>query len=183
MAAGLAARVIHAPGRVVIGPTNLSNAYPHGGTEVGKTNAFAIQPQGTPFRVECEGLGEATDILEANNAYTAAFFLRGWDDEAVEKMTNGFVVGGTSRRAIFRVPANVPGTSSSGRAVILLYVPDDIIHVPSILIFAGIPDWTQGGELAFQRGEELGLPITVDCLRDSNNNMLDVARFTDLSLT
>ena len=184
MVAGNASRIIHAPGRIVIDPTNLSNAYPHGGTEIGKSNACPLTRIGQPFRVESEALGEATDILEGNNHYVFNCFLRGWDDDAVEQMlVGGYTVGGTTRHATFNAPKNVPGASSTGRSVILLYVPDDLIHSQAILIYNGIPDWTEGSEIAFQRGDELGLPLTVDCLRDSNDNMVTVGRYADLSLT
>ncbi len=185
MVAGNVARIVHAPGRVVVDPTNLSAAYPHGGTEVGKTNAFALQPFGEVFRVEYEGLGEAGDILEANKSWRAAFFLRGFDDDAIEQLTSwGYVVGGVSQHATFNEPGNkVPGESALLRAKKVLYVPDDLIHTPAILIYRGVADWTVGAEIAFQRGEELGIPITVDCVRDTNGNMLTVGRFADLSLT
>lgn len=184
MAAGKVSRIIHAPGRVVVGPSNLSSAFPHGGTEVGKTNAFGWSSHGVPFRVECEGLGEATDILEPNQRFSVSFFVRGWDDDAVELLlATGFVAGGTSQHAVFKAPVNVPGGTALGRAVILLYVPDDTIHVPAVLVYRGIPEWTEGSEIAFRRGDELGIPITVDCLRDANLNTLAIGRFDDLSLT
>ena len=184
MAAGDAARVIRAPGRIVIGPTNLSTTYPYGGTEVGKSNLCAVLPIGTPFRVECEGLGEASDILEPNNHYVFACFLRGWDNDAVQQLlAGGYNAGATTQHAFFDVPQNVPGASSIGRAVILLYVPDDLVHTPAVLIYRGIPDWSEGSELSFQRGSDLGIPLAVDCLRDANANMLRIGRLADLSLT
>lgn len=184
MVAGDVARVVRAPGRIVIGPTNLSAAYPYGGTEVGKSNACAVRPLGVPFRVECEALGEAIDILEPNNHWVFGCFLRGWDDDAVQQMlAGGYNAGTTTKHAFFDVPQNVPGTSSLGRAVILLYVPDDLIHTPAILIYSGIPDFADGAELVFQRGDELGILLTVDCVRDSSGNMLRIGRLADLSLT
>ena len=202
MAAGNVHRVIRAPGHVVIDPTDLStpgtdNAY--GGTLIGKTNACVVQSLGTPFRVESEGLGEITDVLEANNRWAFACFLRGWDDDAIrEAFSEGnktlgtaagnYEQGGTSSHSVFAVPGTrTPGQStlesSKSRAVILLYVPDDVIHVPAVLVYSGIPDWTEGAELAFQRGSELGLPLTIECLRDSNDNTLRIGRLADLSLS
>lgn len=184
MVAGTAASIIRAPGRIVIGPTDLSTVYPYGGTQIGLAKEVEFVAQGTPFRVECEALGEASDILEANKRFSFSCFLRGWDDDAVEQMlAGGYAAGATSQHATFAEPGNVPGASSIGRAVILLFVPDDIVHVNSLLIYRGVPDWTEGAQLAFQRGAEFGIPLTVDCLRDSNGNMLALERFSDLSLT
>ena len=185
MAAGNVARIIRAPGNIVVNPTNLAAAYPYGGTEVGKTNQCALQPMGSSFRVEYEGFREAGDILEGDNRYTFGCFLRGWDDDAVQKLlAGGYEAGSVTQHSVFHEPGNqVPGESALTRSVILLYVPDDLIHVPAVLIYNGVPDWTEGADLAFQRGDELGIPITLDCLRDSNNNMLRVGRFADLALS
>lgn len=186
MAAGNVARTIRAPGRLVVNPTTAfaSTAYPHGGTEVGFANQCIVQPLGTPLRIECEGLGEATDILEPNRSYVFTCFLRGWDDDAIEKcQAQSFVAGATSQHAVYRSPDNVPGASSIGRAVILAYIPDDPLHVPGVLIYRGIVDWSSGAEVVFQRGAELGLPLTVDCLRDASGSMLKIGRMADLILS
>ncbi len=186
MAAGNVARILRGPGRLVIGPTNLSNAYPYGGTEVGKTTLCALQSFGTPFRVESEGLGEAIDILEGNKRFVFGCFLRGWDDDAVDKFnsSSNYSAGGTTQHAVLKEPGSkVPGETAIGRAVILLYVPDDLIHVPALLIYRGIATWPEGEDIKFQRGAELGIALTVDCLRDGNNLIYSMGRFADLSLT
>lgn len=185
MAAGNVARIVRAPGRLVVNPTDLGAAYPYGGTEVGKSNLCVLQPRGTGFRVEAESLGEATDVLESSNEYVFACFLRGWDDDAVAQfLSGGFTAGAVSKHAVWSEPGTtVPGASALDRALILLYVPDDLLHTPAVLVFRGVPDWNEGSELAFQRGDELGLPIAFDCIRDTNDHILSVGRLADLSLT
>ena len=186
MSAGSASRIIRSPGRIVINPTTAfaTTAYPYGGTEIGKTRLCVLQPQGRPYRVEYESLGEAGDILEPNNQYTFACFIRGWDDDAVQKLlAGGYVAGSVTQHSVFSEPGTyTPGQSAIARAVILAYIPDDPIHVPGVLIYRGIPDWSEGSEIAFQRGDELGIPITVDCLRNASGNMLKVGRIADLAL-
>jgi len=187
MAAGNVSRIIHGPGRLVVNPsTNLgTTAYPHGGTEIGKTNLCAIQSLGTSFRVEYESLGEAGDILEANNHYVFACFVRSWDDDAVEHFLAGGHEGGVAtQHAMFHAPGTkTPGETSLDHSISILFVPDDVIHVPGILIYNGIPEWAEGVEIAFQRGSELGIPLTIDCLRDAYGNILRIGRLADLLLT
>ena len=189
MAAGNVARVIRAPGRLVVTPTDLSTTYPYGGTEVGKVNQVAVLPLGAPFLVEAEGLGGVTDVLEPNARYVVSLFLRGWDDDALQLLTVGeYVAGGTTQHSGFNVPGlRTPGQSAlesgNSREVTVLYVPDNLIDVPAVLIFLGIPGFTEGGELAFRRTDELGLPLSIECVRDSNGNILAIERFPDLSLT
>jgi hypothetical protein len=185
MSAGNVSRVIRGPGRWVEGPTDLTAAYPYGGVEIGKSRQVVVRNAGRGMRIVSEGLGEGTDVLGQDNRWVVAFFLRGWDDDAVSRLlTDNYVVGPVTGHAMFAVPAaSDPGASNLGRARVLLYVPDDLINVPAILIYRGVPDWTEGAEIAFQRKDEIGLPIAVELFRDANNNMLKIGRFADLSLT
>ena len=186
MAAGNVRRIIRGSGRVVIGPTDLSNVYPHGGTEIGQTTTCMLQSFGTPLRIEYESLGEAGEVLEANKHIIFTCFVRGWDDDSIEQFfsTANYSEGSKTRHAVLKEPGSkVPGEASIARAVILLYVPDDPIHVPALLIYRGIPSLAEGAEIAWQRGTELGLPITVECLRDGNDLIYSAGRLADLSLT
>lgn len=185
MTAGNVSRVIRGPGRWVEGPTDLSAEYPYGGTELGKSKQVVIRNMGHNIRIVSEGLGEATDLLGNDNYYVAAFFLRGWDDDAVSRLlSDNYEVGAVTGHAVFSAPKNnQPGSSDLDRARVLLYVPDDTINVPAILIYRGVADWTEGAEIAFQRRDEIGLPIAVEMFRDANGNMLKIGRLADLSLT
>lgn len=200
MAAGNVSRVIRAPGRLVLNPSNLAAAYPYGGTEIGKTNVCMLRPLGSVYRVEYEALGEVGDVLEANKRYVFSCFCRGWDDDAVAQLfSRAYSAGGTSQHAQFSEPGPngltynsgtgewegtlAPGSSAITRAVVLLYVPDDTTHVPAVLIYRGIPDWSDGAQVALSRRDELGIPVTLECLRDANDNILTVGRLADLSLT
>lgn len=184
MTAGSASRVIRAPGRLVVGPTNLDLAFPHGGTEVGRTRAVVLQALGKNFRVEAEGLGEASDVLQPTHRYVFACFLRGFDDDAVELLWSGnFEAGELSQHAKFLVPgAALPGSSALGRAKVILYEPDDYIGAPSVLIYRGIPDWQDGAELMWRRRDELGLPLAIECMRSDAGKLLAVGRLADLEL-
>mgnify|MGYP001606226270 CR=1 FL=1 len=184
MAAGSASRILRAPGRLVVGPTDLGVAYPHGGTEIGLVRRVVLQALGRNFRVESELLGEATDVLESANRYVMACFLRGWDDDAIRLMlADHYDAGAVSGHAVLTVPNRQrPGASALTRAKSFLYVPDDPINAPALLIDRGIPEWTDGAELAFTRGDELGIPLVVDCLRSDAGRILQLGRLADLTL-
>ena len=184
MAAGNVARIIREPGRIVVNPTIPGGAYPYGGVEIGKSNRCALLSQGTPFRVEYESLGEVGDVLEANKRYAFSCFLRGWDDDAVEQCLAGsYEAGSVSQHATFTEPGTrVPGSSALTRSVVLVYVPDDPINVPGLVIYRGIPDLIDGAELALQRGSELGIEMGVECLRDTSGRIFKFGRLADLQL-
>lgn len=183
MAAGSITRVIRAPGRLVVGPTNLAAAYPYGGTEVGKTKFVSVQPIRGLFRVESEGLGDATDILESSLRYVFSCFVRGWDDDAVAQFFSGsYSAGSVSGHALFLEPGSMPGKSAYSRGLKLLYVPDDPIHVPAVLVYCAIIDWSDSAEIALQRGEEFGIPVAAECLRDANSRIIQIGMLSDLTL-
>ena len=186
MAAGNAARVLRAPGRLVVNPTDLTLNYPYGGTEVGKTKLAVLMSFGTSVRIPSEGLGgDASDILERSNLWVFACFARGWDDEAIEKFfSTNYAQGTATGHAVFREPGiRGPGASAIGRAVQLLYVPDDPTSAPAMVAYRAVADWTDGAEIAFQRQEELGIPLTIELMRGATGKIVEVGRLDDLSLT
>jgi hypothetical protein len=186
MASGNVSKVLRAPGRLVIKPTDLTVEFPYGGIEVGKTKLVVLTSFNTSVRIECEGLGnEASDVLERTSRYVFTCFIRAWDDDAIQQFfSSNFVQGSVTGHSLLREPGNrVAGASALSRAVSMLYVPDDPISNPAVLIYEGIPDWSENAELAFQRQEELGLPIAVECVRNSSGNILEVGRLADLSLS
>lgn len=179
-------RVIRAPGTVIVAPSSLTAGAngDYGGSILGTTRAVALVPLGTPYRVQCEGLGEFSDVLEGNKRYVVNFFLRGWDKAAVASLlSGGYLEGSVSKNAVWKAPGTkTPGESAVGRAAVWLIVPDDTEAHPALIIRAGIPDFADGAEMAFQRTEELGLNVTIECLRNAFNQTLDLGHLADLTL-
>ena len=178
-------RVIRLPGTLISSPTSLTAGATseYGGKIIGSIRAVALTPLGTSFNVECEGLGEFSDVLEPNNRYVVNFFLRGWDQDAVSSLlSGGYTEGTTTKNAVWKVPGPTPGKSSTGRALVWLFAPDDTHNHPALIIRAGIPIFTDGAELAFQRTEEFGLNMSLECLRNSSNQTLDLGHLEDLTL-
>lgn len=187
MAAGNPTKIITGPGRIIVGPTDAfdGSTYPYGGTEVGRARAVALTALGTSFGVVSEGLGEFTDILEPNNHYVFSMFLRGWDDDAVAQfMAGGVVTGDVSQHAVFGEPGTqTPGQSSLSRGIVLVYVPDDTLTVPALVLYNFIPDWEENAAIAFGHKDPLGIPIAGECLRNTSGNIFRIGRLPDLALT
>ena len=180
-------RVIRAPGKIIATPTDLADAAgtgEYGGTIIGSTRSVVLVPLGEPYRVESEGLGEHSDILEPNKRYVVTFFLRGWDKAAVQNLlAGGYAAGATTGNAVWKEPGTkTAGASASGRALVWLFAPDDTHNHPALILRAGIPNFADGAEVAFQRGEEFGLTVAVECLRNSSNQILDMGHLEDLTL-
>lgn len=179
-------RVIRAPGTLISSPTDLSDAAgtgEYGGAIIGSTRGFTLSPLSAPFHVECEGLGDISDILEPSNRYTVKFFLRGWDKDAVAStMSRGYTAGSVTGNAVWKEVGATAGQSATARALIWLYVPDDTHNHPALIIRYGVPDLDEGSEIAFQRREEFGLNVIIDCMRNASGQVLDLGHLADLTL-
>ena len=178
---------------MVINPTEafFGGTYPYGGTEIGYAKMFSLRSEGEPYRVFCEGLGEHSDVLEGANIWSVVVFIRGADDDAIEKLaSDGYAEGGKTRHATYSAPGNrVPGQSMlspggtlTAREVSIIYVPDDPVRADGFIAYRALPNFQASAEFKFQRGEEFGLPIVFDCLRDGNGDILTMGRIQDFSV-
>lgn len=179
-------RVLKIPGKVIAAPTSLTAGATgeYGGTIIGSTRAVALVAVGRPYVIQCEGRGEPSDVLESNKHYNFNFFLRGWDQGAVSNLlAGGYTEGSVTKNAVWQEPGTkTPGQSSGARGLVWLIVPDDTQHHPALIIRSGIPDIQDGAEFAFQRREEFGLSISIECLRDASNQIFDLGHLEDLTL-
>lgn len=184
MAAGTASRVIRGPGRLVVAPTDLNIAYPFGGKEVGRTKLVVIQFLGQSYKLKQEGRGEITEVLEADKRFAFSCFLRGFDDDAVRQLwEDNYVLGAVTGHAVYQEPgAAMPGKTALDRARKLLFVPDDLVNVPALIMYRAVPDWADSASVAFSKTEELGLPFSAECLRDASDRILKIGRLADLTL-
>lgn len=187
MATGNVARTLRGPGRLVIDPVVnfATGTFPYGGTTIGHAKLVRLLPLGQPFRVWYEILGAYGDVLEGDLRCTLSLFLRGWDDDAVERlMSNGYERGPASQHSTFAFPGEqTPGKSALGRAVRIAYIPDDIERVPGLVVFRAVPSFDPGAELSWQRNAELGIPLTFECLPEEETGAVyRVGRLHDIDL-
>ena len=176
-----------APGRLIIGPTEefATGTYPYGGVEIGYAADVVLENLGTPFVVEDEGLGEPSEVLEADNQWRLRCELRVWTDAAVQLlMVGGYELGATTRRRTFNVPGNrTPGQRSIDRtSVVVALVPDDAIHTDGLVLYRAVPGLQEGAEISFSRQREHAIPMVFDCLRDDNLRILSQGRLPDLAV-
>lgn len=179
-------RILRAPARIIINPTDPTAATPFGGTALGLTREAALVEQGGPGRrIESELLGEATEVLETANVASFGCFIRGWDDDALEHlMSGGYAAGEETSRATYTSPGTrIPGQTAFDRAVTLLLAPENPADAPALLIHRFIPFWDTESTLRWSRQEELGIPLAGECLRGANGRIYDIARMADLTLT
>lgn len=178
-----ARRALRVPGRLVVNPTDLEAQFPYGGIEVGRATGCALQAKGEPYLVMHEGTGGVGDVLEAPHWYVFTANIRGWDDRALEWFAaDYFTTGGYTGHALIEIPGDrQAGSSELDHALVLLFVPDDAIHSPAVLLYNAVPD-LEGQALALSRQEELVLPVSFECMDDSEGRLMQVGRLRDLTL-
>lgn len=177
--------ILHATGRVVVNPTNLSAAYPYGGVEVGLTRGAVLRNLSTGLVVFSEGFGGITDVLEPDDHWVFVCQLRGANDNALRVFfPDHQSEGATTRHRVLTMPnSSYAGASALGRAVVLLFVPDDLVNVPALLIHTAIPDFDDSAEILLQRREEYSIPVAFQCLRGSTGKCWQTGRLPDLTLS
>ena len=129
-------------------------------------------------------MGEASDVLEGLNRTVVTFDLRGWDDDAVELLfVGGYSAGAQTQHASYGQPGTrTPGQSALGRAVSILFVPDNPNVAPGWIAHRGVPTLQDAGELMFMRSQPLVLPVAVECMRADNGRTIDIGRLQDLTI-
>ena len=187
MSAKQAIRSIRAPGRMVVNPTEVfkGGTFPYGGVEVGKTSELAYVPLGTAMNVWYESTGSIGAVLEPSKEMIVTCFMRGWDDDAVEKLfaKNSFIGANSGHAGFEEGGSTTPGEDASPRALKIVYVPEDTLHVPAMMMYAAIPWWIEGGtQVPFQRSETLGIPMAFQCLDNGAGLFVRIARLIDISL-
>lgn len=121
MAAGKPHLIRYEPGRLVIGPTDLSTAYPFGGTQIGLAKEILFAPNRRRVRIVAEEFGGRTvrsSFTQKSPRLVCA--MRGWDADFVAMLPDG--ASGSSGKI-------VPASSSAGALFtqrVLLLVPEEI---------------------------------------------------------
>lgn len=78
--------VFLAPCRVSYGASDLTTAYPHGGTALGIASRIEVRSTTPVFRVAREEEGSADKVFTLGGTLAAGFFLDEWDDTSLAQL-------------------------------------------------------------------------------------------------
>lgn len=134
--------ILKVSGRLCSAPTDLSTAYPHGGTALGTVGKaqydFAIGTRA----IKAEELGTTVEVLYTGEEGIFSCVLRGWDRDALANVFLDTAAGSTTGRRIVQGRTQVDtvraGSRLSPNAVLLYFSPRNSQH-PGILIYQAIP--------------------------------------------
>jgi len=178
-------RLTFQSGKLSINPTDLTTAYPHGGTSLGYAREIAVSPSQVTTYVRAEEFGQTiVDAVEGGRSWVIGANLRGWDDDAINTVFPGTAVGTTtSRRYITETTATpLAGALLGSRSVVLLFTPDDTDNHPIVLFRRALPLVAETADLMLSLASEFTIPVLFVAIPDTNGKIVDFPMIHDITL-
>ncbi len=176
------------PGRLCVGATDLTAAYPHGGTDLGEMGdcALSIEEPVQIIRGEEWGNGPV-QAVSAGEAVAMAFMLREWNMEAYSRFFLNSAAGTPSGHATIGRGAatNRAGYLYEDRAAKFVFSPRDFDNHPGVIIYHGAPVTEDTTDLLMQMGgaeSALEVPCVLLALYESATLPYYVGRLADATL-
>lgn len=185
MAAPNTRNVVKIPGTLVKNPTNLSAAYPYGGTILGEIRAFSFAVQSKHEEITAEEWGDqVVDIVHGGTSVKLSCVLRGFDNDALEAIfpDTEVAVPSRERRISWRVDNGRAGTLLSTLSFVLLFVPKAADRHNAVLMRDAVPVVEDALELLLSQDKEAELPVLFYGRPDANNKVAEVSRIGDMTL-
>jgi hypothetical protein len=184
MASAESGKVIRLGGRLCSGPTDLSLAFPHGGTALGMISEAIFQPNLQRAQITAEEFGgETVDVVVMAETVILGCLLRGVDSDAWTTVWEDTTAGSSSGEPVVDYPGSTrAGTLGSARAVKILYSPDDLQNDPAILLYSAIPILDETAELALSISQEMVVRVVFQGIRDGSGNVYQIGRLEDLTV-
>ena len=182
------------PGRLAFGCTDLTTAWPHGGTGLGSAFGATLTRFGGSYPVTIEAFGgEPVEYLEAGEVWGIGATLRTFNDDAVDTLFPNTAAGTMSDRQVVSAPGSVrAGNWMSARAVLLVFTPEGATHAksdtapdvdaPFVVLYNAIPLIDESAELALEQDVLFGIPCLFAGIRDSSGRVMKMGPRKDISL-
>lgn len=183
--------ILRQPGRFVVNPSDLSAAFPHGGTYLGSVrNGCAIEfpmpfvplvhfseagtrPYGDFFR----GWGEILIFAE----------IRQWNNDNLQLLFPGMTVVKSSGERAIQIPGALAVGPVSGQEVTLLYVPFDTTGEDRTVLMRHVQPGLEAMTMELALLSETTLPVTFRMRDDPSPSVaaesrLVIGKLSDLEL-
>lgn len=168
-------------GSLIAGFTDLTAAFPYGGTRLGTVQAFAVVPFAVNEIVTAEEFGgDIADLIHLRYRIGAAAVLTTWDEDAIARVflnssTNGDGVPTVSFPA---TPGASVGAAGGGN---LLYVPDRVTEEPAVVLWDALVD-QPAREIKWSHVSERKAVASWIARRNASNQKCDIDLLSRLAL-
>lgn len=177
-------RIFQLPGRWVESPTDLSAAYPYGGTELGYMGQAALIVNQTYEPVRCDEHGnEVQGLVRQPSTGTLSVVLRQWDKDLYDRVFPASTVSQDNDGLEFRVRGAYENAALLTTGNDLLFAPDDP-QSPAFLAYNPVICIDQTATLNMRLDAEVNLGLVFWLLRPSaGTEPWQMARLQDLELS
>jgi len=185
MAAPSTQNMLRIPGKLVKDPTDLSAAYPYGGTELGLVHQAMFKPQAKHHPITAEEWGEQTvEVISGGTSVLFGVTLRGMDNDAWSSVWPDTATGSPSgdKTIRFRVDNSRAGSLLSASSMILLFVPEAVMRHRAVIIRDAIPVVVEDASIQFSASEEIALDVIFYGRPDSSERVAQIGYIKDLAL-
>ena len=188
MATGNPRNIRRFRGRLAWNPTDLTAAFPHGGTELGLVRdlifRFGIETE--EIRAEEWGNIPTEYVYKGSSAFLAAF-LREFDNDAIGTIFPDAPKGSATGDQIIRGAASGAGVTFGGVLLstvsgVLVVSPDSPERQEFLLLYNAFPMPEETAELQISAGAEVGMAVVFRACPDSTDRMWNIGKRRDLSL-
>lgn len=175
----------HVAGRLVVNPTTLTPAITGpdcGGTRLGTVQrlAFRVVPRIDPITAQEWGSETVDGVLLGHDLLLEGYFY-GWDTDQVEAILYGSAAGAGSVPLVTYHGGEVGDLiESSGKANVLLWIPNDELANPAILCRRAVP-WEISEPIYFAGRQPMVIRASWLLLRDSSNRRAQTGLLAELA--
>ena len=186
MGAPSPSQALRVNGRFCWNPTNLSGAYPFGGTALGFAKGAAHRVRFSAHVVRAEEWGNVpVDAVYPGEEHVISAILSAWDSDAVGNSFLDTATGATTGRKVLKIRASTvsvrAGALMSTLAGILYFSPDADRN-PGVLMHNAIPMRPEQSETAYNIASEFGMPMIWIATPDASGDVVSVGLRQDLTL-
>lgn len=158
------------PGKLCINPTDLSAAFPHGGTALGMTKKNEFFPNASYLPVLGEEYGGAVvDLIFTGERPRFVCYLREWDSDAI-----GHIFHNASGAVVTfdaKTEGSRGGVSLYGNAAKLYFSPDAPTAAVGLLGYSAVPMIEASAAMQFAPAEEIGLAVAWEFTPNSSGKI------------
>jgi hypothetical protein len=163
------------PGKLCFNPTDLSLAYPHGGTGLGVVNSVSVKPYASYYPIKAEEFGlETVDYIFGGESWVLGAILRSFDADAIDKL----FMGGSKANAGALIQNPIGDTQRAGilmsaaNSIKLLFSPDDTIRQPFVIFYNAVPLIDETAEMNFELELDWSVGVLFAGIRDADNRIV-----------
>lgn len=171
--------------RVVKDPTDLSAAFPYGGTELGLTMKNRFAPNiVTRETTREEWGGAAASAHYMSERGLLAMTLRDFDPDMVAAVfpNTASVNGHRVVRGSFASSVNLPGYDLAGLAAKILLAPLDPDAFEGVLLFNAVPVIDEDFSAEYGIGNEVGIGLSWLAMPDSTGRTWEMGKIAGMTL-